>query len=222
MRELDPGARRALGDDVPAPYGARPHPSDPCHQAGRAHRRRRLRPESGARGVRAARGGRRFSRARRRRSNVPRSRAAAGSRSDRRCAADSRPVSVHDGRTFRARAGAPRQSPRRRPIALPNRAARVLERLYVPRAGRSTSSRRRAAAPTTAASARSSRCAAATSTPSISTRVLADIADARAPRRPRHLHRRRQRDAQRRAVRGAVPRDRRRRASTTFTIWCRR
>ena len=53
-------------------------------------------------------------------------------------------------------------------------------------------------------------------------RVIADIADARRARRPRDLHRRRQHHAQRGSLRAALPRDRRRPASTTSTTSCRR
>ena len=51
MRELQPGRGRPVGDDVPAQHGAPDHLARSSAQARRAHRRRRLRPEPGARGV---------------------------------------------------------------------------------------------------------------------------------------------------------------------------
>ena len=51
VRDLQPGSRRPVGDDVSARHGAADHLADPVAQARRPHRRRRLRPEPGAGGV---------------------------------------------------------------------------------------------------------------------------------------------------------------------------
>ena len=51
MRDLQPGGRRAVGDDVSARDGAAHHLARPVARARRAHRRRRLRSEPGTGGV---------------------------------------------------------------------------------------------------------------------------------------------------------------------------
>ena len=144
-----------------------------------ADRRRRLRPEPGAGGLRAARPPASTSsfaaRATSRSASccARSSRRPAGRGDSPACRTATADAFRHDSATARSAAssdGASRCRTAPRGCSTATRSS----------AGRSTSSRPRAAAPTTAASARSSRCAAATSTPGQFDRVLADIADARA------------------------------------------
>ena len=199
--------RRAVDDDVSAAHGAEIGRAHPAHRRRAQDRRRRLRSQPGARRVRELATGRSTSSC----EVKGTSRSAnwsAPSSGDARVESIAG-LSYRDGRRVRRgrrRGAVSTLTGEERAPAESRRAG--ARRLHVPRPSRSTSSRRRAAAPSTAASARSSRCADGISTP---------VRRARAGRYRRragargagHLHRRRQHHAECRALRGAVPGDRR-------------
>ena len=156
--------RRHVGDDVSAGHRLQDCPARSTPQAGDAHCGRRVRSEPGAASLRTVRR-RGFPGPRRRRADVLRAAARAGSR--RGFDVDRRALSCRDGRT--ASSTMPDRGRSRQPeigSASPAQSRRPRPRAATRcSAARSMSSRRRGAAPTTAASARSSRCAAATFTP---------------------------------------------------------
>ena len=187
-------------------------PPDSLHQARRHRRRRRLRSEPGAGGVRSAGQRRRLSRPRRRRADVPRAAARA-----RATAATPRRFPVSPCRRRPRLAPGFRHNPPRAVSRLDDGRSRCriappgCSRLHLP--GPPHRHRRDVARLHLRLQLLLDHRDARPQLPHLRLHARARRHRRRAgARRARDLHRRRQHHAERRAVRGALPRDRRRRA----------